>query len=250
MQPAKRKGPISGPKIAIDTPREKVAEVLERVSSKFVRRGAARAATDGDHAKLVDQRFSILRTRILREMRSRGWRRLAIVPLTHGAGATWVSVNLALALARQPHTTVKLMDLDLGKPGIARELDVPGCAPVSETLRRRGALSGLFASIDEAPNLSVLAPERPEADAAETLQDAFMLAALETLDDEQPSDITIMDMSALLGQDDALASLPLADAILLVADGRRGTAADVTEAERLLIGMPPVMGVVLNKSDE
>ena len=47
-----------------------------------------------------------------------------------------------------------------------------------------------------------------------------------------------------------LAALPLADAILLVADGRRGTAADMAECERLLAGMPPVMGVVLNKSDD
>ena len=39
-------------------------------------------------------------------------------------------------------------------------------------------------------------------------------------------------------------------AVLLVADGRNGTAANMAEAERLLAGMPPVMGVVLNKSDD
>lgn len=56
------------------------------VSSKFIRREAALAAEDAEHAKVVAERFSLLRTRILREMRNRGWTRLAVVPLTSGAG--------------------------------------------------------------------------------------------------------------------------------------------------------------------
>ena len=50
-----------------------LAPARQPVSSKFIRREGARASDD-DHAKVIVQRFSILRTRLLREMRDRGWR--------------------------------------------------------------------------------------------------------------------------------------------------------------------------------
>jgi len=220
------------------------------VSSKFIRREAALTASDPKHAKISAQRFSLLRTRILREMRNRGWSRLAVVPVTPGAGGTFVAVNLALALARQPHTQVALIDLDLGSPGVAGQLGIPGCASVATALRAGGDLDALVSRVEEAPNLSVLAPERAEAGAAELLQDEALAKAMRRLHDSPPAEIAVIDTAALLGEDAALAALPLADALLLVADGRRGTAADMAECERLLVGMPPVMGVVLNKSED
>lgn len=221
------------------------------VSSKFIRREAALAAMDAKHAKISAQRFSLLRTRILREMRSRGWSRLAVVPVTPGAGGTFVAVNLALALARQPHTQVTLIDLDLGKPSVAGQLGIPGCTAVSAALREGGGgLGALVSRVDEAPNLSVLAPDRAEPDAAELLQDEALAQAMRQLHDSHPARIAVIDTATLLGEDAALAALPLADALLLVADGRSGTASDMAECERLLVGMPPVMGVVLNKSED
>lgn len=222
----------------------------KHVSSKFIRHEAARAAADAEHARTVAQRFSILRTRILREMRSRNWRRLAVVPVTDHEGGTFVAVNLALALARQQHTEVLLLDLDIAAPSVARELGIPGCDPVAETLRRGRPLDSLVSVVDEAPNLSVLAPDQAEFDAAEMLQDEMLADALNALGDQRPNAIAIMNVAHLLGEDAALATLPLADAILLVADGRHATAAHMTQAERLLNGMPPVMGVVLNNSED
>lgn len=76
------------------------------------------------------------------------------------------------------------------------------------------------------------------------------MRAMRQMHQRHPAEIVILDTAPLLLEDAALAALPLADAVLLVADGRKGTAADMTEAERLLVGMPPVMGVVLNKSED
>ncbi len=233
----------TAPDTAADTARS-------NVSSKFIRREAALAAEDAEHAKVVAERFSLLRTRILREMRNRGWTRLAVVPVKSGAGGTYTAVNLSLALARQPHTQVTLIDLDLGDPAVAKQLAVPGCDMVSAVLRDRQGLDQLVVTVSEAPNLSVLAPGHAEPAAAELLQDQLFIDAMAKLHESHPAEIAILNTAALLGQDAALAALPLADAILLVADGRRGTAADMAECERLLAGMPPVMGVVLNKSDD
>ena len=94
--------------------------VRGHVSSKFIRREAALAAEDAEHARVIAQRFSLLRTRILREMRNRGWTRLAVVPVTPGAGGTYTAVNLSLALARQlvqQHTEGRVLGL-LGEPRV------------------------------------------------------------------------------------------------------------------------------------
>lgn len=221
------------------------------LSSPFIRREAARAAEDVEHAKVVARRFALLRTRVLREMRKRDWKTLAVVPLTQGAGGSYVALHLALALARQPHTQVILADMDLARPSIATGLGIAGCDPISAALAAERPLEDMASTIEEAPNLRVIAPSLAEDEAAEILQDDALAASMARLAQASPEHgLVLLDMAPLLGEDEALASLPLADALLLVADGRRGTAADMVQAERLLAGMPPVMGIVLNKSED
>lgn len=202
------------------------------------------------HARLVESRLAILRTRILREMRSRGWHRLAVVPLTRGAGGSFVARALARAIARQPHTRAMLIDLDLAQPSQAGMLGIPGCPPLTEALAAGRPLDEIATSLADCPNLTVIAPARAEPAAAEILQDEALAQALALLQAAHPGSIAILDTAPLIGADDALAALPLAEAILLVADGQNGTAADMTLAERLLKDMPPVMGVILNKSED
>lgn len=243
--------PVSGKTPEKTTAGKNFSGPVNRVSSSFIRREAARTAEDAEHAKVIAKHFAILRTRVLREMRKQMWTKLAVVPLTEGAGGTFVAVHLSLALARQQHTEVILADMDLGHPGVAQELGIPGCDLVAETLSRGRSLRDLVNVIEETPNLSVLAPALPEAEAAELLQDEGLAAALRTLQASMSENtLMIMDIGPLLGEDEALASIPLADALLLVADGRHGTAADMAQAERLLEGMPPVMGVILNNSED
>lgn len=221
-----------------------------RVSSSFIRREAARAAADAGYAELMGNRYAILRTRVLQAMRNHGWHRLAVVPLTAGAGGSTVAVNLALTLSRQKRTEVILADLDLGKPAIATVLGIPGCDTVSEVLQGGRQLIDITAVVEEAPNLWVMAPASPEPEAAELLQDEALAVAMGVWRSHRPEAIEVIDSAPLLGGDAALATLPLVDAILLVADGQNSTAADMAQAERLLKGMPPVMGVVLNKAED
>lgn len=214
------------------------------------RREKAHVASDEKHDKVLRERFALLRTQLLREMRKREWRRLAVVPMTAGAGGTFVTVNLAQALARQIHTKVLLLDLNLISPGVADQLGLPGHGLISTTLEKGKSLTSMVAKVDDVPNLSVLATGSSELAPAELLQDISLADAIDQLSREFPADIVLMDMPPLLGEDAALAALPMADAILLVADGRSNTAADLAECERLLDGLPPIMGVILNKSED
>lgn len=196
-----------------------------------------------------DVRIAMLRTRILREMRERGWTRLAITPISAGAGATTLSIDLARMIARHQGTRVLLIDTDLARPTLAARIGLEGCKSIAATVHADEDLAGLLDVLPAQGNLSVIAPSEPEATAAEFLQGVRFPVALRKLAEADPADFTVMDTAPLLGTDVGLAALPLADAILLVADARATTAADMKECERLLKDMPPLMGVVLSKTE-
>ena len=60
----------------------------------------------------------------------------------------------------------------------------------------------------------------------------------------------IYDLPPALVSDDVVAMIPHIDAVLLVVDGTRSTAADIKATERLFDGKVPLMGVVLNKAQD
>ncbi len=196
------------------------------------------------------QRVALLRTRIVREMRERGWKRLGILPLTAGAGATTIAVELTRAILRQPGQRICLIDLDVAHPGIAAALQIPGCDPLGAHLAAGRALSDLSVCLTEEPGLTVLAPAAPEMLAAELLQSPQLAAALEAMQLAEPCDYQIMDLAPLSESDIGLSALPLVDAVLLIADGSRGQAEDMKLAQRYLRDDLPLMGVVLNKAEK
>lgn len=214
------------------------------------RNKAVQSRDDTEH----EQRIALLRTRILQEMHQRQWTRLAVVPVTKGAGGTTVCVDLAHRITRHRATRLLLVDLDLRNPAIADRLGLAGCSSLSESLYSSnnptdGNLEPLVQCYPGQSNLSVLAPYAVEADPTELLLGRRLGQGLSQLAKGISADLVLFDMAPLLDSDSALAGLPLADAILLVADGRRTTAADMKECERLLADMPPLMGVVLNKTE-
>ncbi|MDF3606756.1 chromosome partitioning protein [Paracoccus sp. DMF-8] len=195
-----------------------------------------------------EKRIAMLRTRIMREMRERGWNRLAVMPVTAGAGATTLAVDLTRMIIRHRGTRVMLIDANLGNPAIAARIGVEGCGSLSRAVQAGEDLSRILQVLPDQRNLAVLAPSEPESEASEFLQGGRLPAALRRLAENDPAHVTLIDTAPLLGTDVGIAALPLVDAILLVADARRTTAADMKECERLLVDMPPLMGVVLNKT--
>lgn len=195
-----------------------------------------------------ENRIAMLRTRIMREMRERGWNRLAVMPVTAGAGATTLAVDLTRMITRHQGTRVMLIDANLADPAIAMRIGVEGCGSLSRAVQAGEDLSRILQVLRDQRNLAVLAPSEPESEASEFLQGVRLPAALRKLAENDPAHVTLIDTAPLLGTDLGLAALPLVDAILLVADARNTTAADMKECERLLVDMPPLMGVVLNKT--
>lgn len=191
--------------------------------------------------------FDVLRTRMLRALKERGWRRVAITSPTQACGKTFVAANLALAMARVPGRRTLLLDMDLRIPSLAKLLEVGGPRRLRDVLSG-GPIADQFLRVP--PNLVLGLNTVPEADAAELLQDPATAAALAAIDAALEPDVVLYDLPPVLACDDVIAFLPQIDAVLLVARGGVTRAEDVRKCETLFGDQTPLLGVVLNDSED
>mgnify|MGYP001191338280 CR=1 FL=1 len=192
--------------------------------------------------------FDMLRTRILQALQQRGWKRVAVTSPTHGCGKSFVAANLALSLARMSESKTVLMDLELRNPGLADLLGVEHVGAIRDFLTGDQPLESHFRRVGR--NLALALNGEPATDAAELLHAGTTTEALEMMLEQLDPDIAIYDMPPALGSDDVTMMLPQVDAVLLVADGTQTTAEDIRACERLFEGRIPLMGVVLNRSQD
>ncbi|TDK42136.1 CpsD/CapB family tyrosine-protein kinase [Antarcticimicrobium luteum] len=190
--------------------------------------------------------FDLLRTRLMHTLRSNGWRRVAIAAPTAGCGATFTAVNLALSLARVPDTRTVLMDMNRRDPGVARMLELPVEGDMEAFLRGECPAGDHLVRCSNGLALGLAAG--PDRNAAETLHDPSCARALDDMILTMDPDVVLYDLPPVLSFDDAAAFLPQVDALLLVADGTRTTAAQIRACEELLGDQAELLGVVLNQA--
>lgn len=189
--------------------------------------------------------FDALRTRLLQQMRTNNWRRVAITSPGAGCGKTTLALNLAFSLARQPEVRTLLAELDLRRPSIARVLATPDRASLAQVLAGEAEFDACALRLSQ--NLILAANQAPARDAAELLASAATSQALARIEETYAPDITIFDMPPMLVVDDMMAFANEVDCVLLVAAAEASTIKEVDSCERELAAQTNVLGVVLNK---
>lgn len=192
--------------------------------------------------------FDLLRTRTLRALKDRGWRRVAVTSPSVACGKTFIAANLALSLARVPGCATVLMDFDLRIPSQARLLGLTEVGALRDVLTGRTPYDRHFVRVGE--RLALGLNTRAEADASELLQDPATLKALGLIQAALQPDVVIYDLPPVHACDDVLAFSPQFDAVLLVARGGVTKAEDIRRCERLFGDQTPILGVVLNDSED
>lgn len=191
--------------------------------------------------------FDQLRTRLSQAIRQRGWKRIAIAAPTRGCGATFTAVNLALSLARVPGSRTILMDLNQRDPGISEALGLRGFGDTPAFLTGDLPPEGHLVKYCDNLALGLMDDPSPSV-AAERLHGAACAEALNRTCDLLNPDVVLYDLPAILSHDDFTAFLPQVDAVLLVSDATRTTAAQISACEDLLEGHAELLGVVLNRA--
>ncbi|MEM9581762.1 MAG: CpsD/CapB family tyrosine-protein kinase [Pseudomonadota bacterium] len=189
--------------------------------------------------------FDLLRSRILRQMRKDGVRKLALTSPTRRCGVTTLAANLALSMARQIDMKVMVFDLNLRKPNLVNQFALNATAPRSCVLsgQRRGFDS---TCMRVGHNLALSLTTSGDPEPAELLGTTRARALIEQIEREFAPDLILYDLPAVLPQDDVVAASDLYDAALLVARADQSTSDEIDRAERLVAEQKPCLGVIMN----
>lgn len=189
--------------------------------------------------------FDLMRTNMIRTLRSNGWTRVAITSPTPGCGKSTIALNLAFSLARMADTRVLLIELDLRHPSL---LSIMGLQPGQDFsgMLARGTLD-LRQILRCGPNLAFAASSQPIASPAELLSAARTADMIDEIETRLRPDVILFDMSPMLVNDDAISFLDQVDCALMVAAADETTVTEVDRCGKDLAKRTQVLGVVLNK---
>ena len=235
---------IRPPEEAWDELRQFVPHPHTLESAKMV------AATRTDPAHVA---FDVLRTRMTLALRERGWHRVGITSPTRGCGKSFTAANLAISFSRQEELRTVLMDMDLGSPTLARYLGAAGAGSISEFLSGGRSVESFFMrSAPNSPhigsNLALGLNERDEMFGSELIQYPTTEMAINEVQSLLDPDVMLFDLPPVLTSDAAVAMSDQLDCILIVVSGERSKAEEIREAERIIAGSTPVMGIVMNQA--
>lgn len=197
----------------------------------------------------VRSAYKMLRTRTLKRLRSNDWQTLGITSPSQGDGKSLTSLNLALSLARETTLSVILLELDLRRPTICKHLGVEPTRGLSEYLEGSSSLQEVLFRPEGTERLAILPNTEVYENSSEVLSSPKIARMIEELRTDDPGRILVCDLPPYLAADDVLAFAPLVDAFLIVVS--EGVTLRQTLRKSLdILQELPVMGVVLNRSEE
>jgi Mrp family chromosome partitioning ATPase len=203
-----------------------------------------RIVTYGDRDP-VHSTFDMMRTKVLRAMRQNGWTALGITSPTSGCGKTTTALNLAFSLADQPDLRTVLVDLDLRRPAVARDIGLDRPQSMASVLQGTREIAENFVRVGD--NLAIGTNVQGIRNSAELLMAPSTGQGVAAIRAAFRPDVLIYDLPPMLMSDDAMAFLPHVDCALLVAGAETSRLDEVDKCERDLAEATNVLGVVLNK---
>lgn len=212
-----------------------------RLDQKACERNHIVSVTGGNGAAEVDG----IRTRLLQQLKARGFRSVALTSPGPGCGKSTVAANLAFSLSRQQDQRTILADVDLRRPNLAKTLGIV------ERHSFAKVLSGEARFPDQAlrhgDNLALASTYAPAANPAELLQSRRAAETLTDIRDQYDPTVMLFDLPPLRVNDDAMAFLNQVDCALIVAAAEKTTIKDIDRCERDVGRETFVLGVILNR---
>lgn len=210
-----------------------------------------------DHSHLKRQRiaaaergrdaapYDLLRTKIIHQAQTNGWRRVALVSPDAGTGKTTILANLAFSFERQQDLRVLCMDLDLRRPSLGKILGQKANYSMSEILERRVRFSEHGLRLGERVGFGF--NNGPARNPSELLLSHAAQDALQEIEQDYAPDLVLFDLSPLSASDDNIAFLQHVDCAIIIAAAEGTSIKRIDQAEQQVAELTSVMGIVLNK---
>ncbi len=212
-----------------------------QLHSNHLRRARIVADQAGDEAAP----FDVLRTRMMHQMHSNNWRRVAISSPGSACGKTTLCLNLAFSFARQRDIKTMVIDLDMRRPSIDKLLNQKGQRQFARALERESAPEEHMLCYQR--KLAFATNRKSVQDPAELLQDKGTAHVIDRLEERYKPDVMLFDTPPMLACDDTYAFLDQIDCVLLVAGADNTTAEELKKCKHEIETRTNFIGVVLNK---
>ncbi len=164
-------------------------------------------------------------------------------------GKTFSSINLALSIALEKDKTVLLVDSDVLKPSLCKELDIPDQPGIMEYLSGDIAEAADIISSTNIDNLKFISSGEPHHLSTELLASARMTKLVEELATRYPDRVVIFDAPPLLGVNEThiMANL-VGQAVVVVEEGKT----KVNDVNNAVAQLDPdlAIGFVVNKATQ
>lgn len=197
----------------------------------------------------ADQRsrpYDMLRTQVLQSMDLNGWKIVGVTSPTPGCGKTLTAINLAFSIARQPDHAIALVDMDLRKPQIAKNLGLyPAGGGVLDLLKEQTTLQNVVMPIRAENQRIVVVPTASTRESSELMNSRAMSNLLQNL--RRDYQTIVVDLPPILSSDDVIRLLPQLDCVILVAAVGHSKLSEVEESKRHLQSSQ-IVRIVLNKA--
>lgn len=208
---------------------------------------------DGDQSQLA-QEFRVIKRPLLDNALGRGaapvtnGRRIMVTSAFPGEGKSFNAINLALSIAAERDMQVMLVDADVAKPSVPRELGFQADRGLMDWLQADGnfdlASLVLPTNVDK---LSVLPAGRRNNQSTELLASAAMNRLLDELSRRFPDHVLVFDSPPLLVTTEARVLASYMGQIVMVVEAS-STAQEAVKEALATIESCEVVGMVLNKA--
>ncbi|GAA5135464.1 XrtA-associated tyrosine autokinase [Thalassotalea piscium] len=162
-------------------------------------------------------------------------------------GKTFVSINLALSIALEQDKTVLLIDADVLRPSINRELGLDEMPGLIEYLLGENKDIGESIYNSNIDKLKVIPAGKPHHLSNELLASDKMVALAEELAQRYPDRVVIFDCPPLIGVSETLVLSSFMGQAILVVEESKTQLADIQKATENL-SEDLALGLVVNKA--
>jgi exopolysaccharide/PEP-CTERM locus tyrosine autokinase len=176
-------------------------------------------------------------------------RRVMVTSAFAGEGKSFCAINLAMSIAAERDTHVLLVDADVARPSLPRELGFESSRGLMDWLTDTTLDIGELVQPTNVDKLSILTAGRHHEQATEFLASESMGLLLDHLSDRYDDRIIIFDTPPLLITTEARVLAAYMGQIVMVVEAGN-TSREAVKDALASIGSPEVVGMVLNKSRE
>ncbi|TMV07023.1 CpsD/CapB family tyrosine-protein kinase [Ruegeria sediminis] len=189
--------------------------------------------------------YDMLRTKMLQQILTNGWRRVALTSPHSGCGKSTTAANLAFSLGRQDDLFTIVIDFDMRRIGLAQILKQSGRHSMADVIL--GDVPFEEHALRHGKNVIFGLNHTSARNPAEILQSRKTIEFLEQIEEQYKPDIVLFDTPPLLASDDSHGFLRNVDCALLLAAAEETSIDHIDVAERQLAELTSVMGIVLTK---